>query len=118
MAEGVDPLDNRLRFTIDVARKPRAEQGVDHAIGSGKVDCGGSEDRALIAAGGERRVAFQDVAAAEQAEFDRIAALAEQPAGDESVAAVAARAAEDGDPAARLLKPRRLVGDPRDPPAP
>ena len=73
--EGVDPLDDRLRFAVDVARKTGAEQGVDHAIGSGKGDCGGGEDRALIAAGGERRVAFQGVAAAEQAQFDRIAAL-------------------------------------------
>ena len=74
-AESVDPLDDRLRFAIDVAREPGAEQSVDHAVGLGEVDRGGVEDRALIASGGERRVAFQGVAAAEQAEFDRIAAL-------------------------------------------
>ena len=72
--EGVDPLDDRFRFAVDVAREPRAEQSVDHAIGLGEVDRSGVEDRALIASGGERRIAFQGVAAAEQPEFDRIAA--------------------------------------------
>ena len=78
MAEGVDPLDDRLRFAIDVAREPRAEQSVDHAVGSSEVNCRGGEDQALIASGGERGIAFQGVSTAEQAEFDRIAALAEQ----------------------------------------
>ena len=111
MAEGVDPLDDRLRFAIDVARKPRAEQSVDHAVGSSEVNCRGGEDRARIASGGERGIAFQGVSTAEQAEFDRVAALAEQAAGDEAVAAVASRAAEHDDPAARLRKPRRFVSD-------
>ena len=109
--EGVDPLDDRLRFAIDVARKPRAKQSVDHAIGFGEVGSGGGEDRALIVTRGERRVAFQGVAAAEQAELDRIAALAQEPRGDEAVAAVAAGAAEHGDPAARLREPRRFVSN-------
>src|SRR6202042_1106859 len=111
MAEGVDPLDDRLRFAIDVARKPRAEQSVDHAIGFSEVERGGGEDRALVASRGERRVAFQGIAAADEAELDRKAALAEQAAGDEAVAAVAARPTENGNPAARLRKPRLFVSD-------
>ncbi len=109
--EGVDPFDDRFRFAIDVAREARAEQSVDHAISLGEVDRTGVEDRAGPASGGERRIAFQGIAAAEQSELDRIAALTEQPAGDEAVAAVAARAADDGDPAARFREPHRFVGD-------
>ena len=32
--EGVDPLDDRPRLAVDVAREPRAEEGVDDAIGA------------------------------------------------------------------------------------
>ena len=111
MAEGVDPLDDRLRFAIDVAREPRAEQSVDHAVGFSEVNCRGGEDQALIASGGERGIAFQGVSTAEQAEFDRVAALAEQAAGDEAVPTVASRATKHNDPAARLREPRRFVSD-------
>ena len=109
--EGVDPLDDRLRCAVDVAREARAEQSVDHAIGSGEVNRRGVEDRPLIASGGERRIAFQRVASAKQSELDRIAARRQEPRGYETVAAVAARATENGDPAARLCEPRRFVSD-------
>ena len=90
--------------------RARPEQSVDHAVGVGEVDRGGGEDRALIARG-ERRIAFQGFGPAEKAEFDRVAALVEQPCGDKAVAAVAAGAAENGDPASRSREPRRFVGD-------
>ena len=109
--EIVDTLDDRLRLAIDVAGKSRPEQRVDHAVGLGEVNRSGVEDRSLVASGGERRIAFQGLAAAEQSELDRIAAHRQEPRGDEAVAAVAAGAAEDGDPAARLREPRRFVSD-------
>ena len=81
------------------------------AVGAREVNRRSVEGRPGIARGGERRIAFQRVAPAEQSDLDRISAESEQPRGDEAVAAVAAGAAEDGDPAARLREPRRLVGD-------
>ena len=109
--ESVDPLDDRFRFAIDVAGKPGPEQRVDHAIGLGEVDCAGVVDRSLVASGGERRIALQGLAAAEQSELDRIAARRQEPRSDEAIAAIAARAAENGDPAARPREPRRFVSD-------
>src|SRR5262249_46387573 len=84
---------------------------VDYAVGGCDVNRRGVKDRRLIASGGERRVAFQGVEPAEQSEFDRISALTEQPRGGEAIAGVAAGATKNGDPAARLREPRRLVGD-------
>ncbi len=72
---------------------------------------GRGKDRTLIASGGERRIAFQGLAAAEQAQFNRIAARRQEPPGDEAVAPIAAGAAENGDPAAGPGKPRRFVSD-------
>ena len=36
--EGVDALDDRFRLAVDVARKARAENRVDDAVGAGKVE--------------------------------------------------------------------------------
>ena len=109
--ESIDALDDRFRHALDVAREARAEQGVDHAIGPGEIERRGVEDRALIARGGERRIAAQRLAPAEEPELDRIAAPRKQARGDEAVAAVAAGAAQDDDPAARLCKTRRFIRD-------
>ncbi len=109
--ESVDPLDDRFRFAVDIAGKPGPEQGVDHAVDGAKVNRRSLEDRAGPASGGERGVAFQGVAAAKQPEFDPIAARSQEPRGDETVAAVAAGPAQNGDPAARFREPRRFVGD-------
>ena len=76
-----------------------------------RIERRGVEDPPLIARGGERRIAFQRVALAQEPELDRVAALSQKARGDEAVAAIAARAAEDDDPAARPGKPRRFVGD-------
>ena len=116
--ESIDALDDRFRDALDVAREPGAEQSVDDAIGAAGIDGCGVEDLALVARGGERRIAPQRFAPAEEPELDRVAALCQEPRGDEAVAAVAAGAAEDDDPAARLREPRRLVGDRERPPAP
>ena len=43
--ESIDALDDRFRRAIDVAREAGAEQGVDHAIGAGRIDRRGVEDR-------------------------------------------------------------------------
>ena len=37
--EGIDPLDDRSRGAVDVAREACAKQGVDHAIGAGRDRC-------------------------------------------------------------------------------
>ena len=109
--ESVDALDDRFRDAVDVAREPGPEQSVDDEIGAAGIDGCGVEDLALVARGGERRIAPQRFAPADEPELDRVAALCQEPRGDEAVAAVAAGAAEDDDPAARLREPRRLVGD-------
>ena len=49
-------------------------------------------------------------APADEPEFNRVAALCQEPPGDEAVAAVAAGPAEDDDAAARIREPRPLVG--------
>ena len=110
-SEAVDALDDRFRFAVDVAGEPGPEQRVDHAVGAREVNRRGVEGRSGIASGGERRIAFQRLAPAEQSDLDRVSAQSEQPRGDEAVAAVPAGPAEDGDPAARLREPRRLVSD-------
>ena len=109
--ERIDALDDRLRFAVDVARKPRPEQRVDHAIRAARIDRRGVEDRALKARGGEGGIALQRLAPADEPKLDRVAAAHEQARGDEAVAAVPAGAAEDDDPASRLRAPRRLVRD-------
>ena len=70
--------------------------------------------RALIAAGGERRVALAgDLGGASKPSSTAwpLARSSSRVAID-PVAAVAAGAAEHGDPAARLREPRGVVGDP------
>ena len=109
--ESFDALDDRFRNALDVAREPGPEQSVDDAISAARIDGCGVEDLALVARGGERRIARQRFLPADEPEFDRVAALCQEPPGDEAVAAIAAGAAEDDDPSARLREPRRLVGD-------
>ena len=111
VCESVEALDDHLRFAVDVAREPGPEQRVDHAVGARDINRRSVEGRPRIARGGERRIAFQRVAPTEQSDLDLVSARGKQPRGDEAVAAVAAGAADDGDPAARLCQPRRLVGD-------
>ena len=109
--EGVDALDDRLRFALHLAGESGPEQRVDHAVSARDVNRRKVEGRPRIARGGQRRIAFQRVAPAEQSDLDLISARREQSRGDKAIAAVAAGAAEDGDPAARLCQPGRLVGD-------
>ncbi len=109
--ERIDALDDRFRFAVDVAREAGAEQGVDHTSGAVRIKRRGVEDPPVIARGGERRIAFQRFAFAQEPKLDRVAALSQKARGDEAVAAIAARAAEDDDPAARFGEPRRFVGD-------
>ena len=109
--EGVDPLDDRLRLALDVARQPGAEQRVDHAIGVAEIDVGGRADEALKSRRGDRGVASKRIAAADEPELDDVAASSEQPGGDEAVAAVSPRTAKDGDAPARARLPGRFVGD-------
>ena len=111
--EGVDRLDATKRRAVEIARQPGAEQGVDDEIGGGEIDRLGGRDRTFPARRRQRRVAAQRRALAEQIEADAVAARAQEPRGDEAVAAVAARPADDGDAAGARRHARRLVGDRR-----
>ena len=71
--EGVDPLDDRPRFALDIAREARPEQGVDHAAGPVESEFRGCADSPLETRGGNRGVARERLAPAEEFEFDRVA---------------------------------------------
>ena len=96
---------------VDVARQPRAEDGVDDAVGAGKIDVRRGQNLARETGGRERGVAAERLAPPEEAELDGIAPLRQETRGDETVAAVVAGAAQHDDPAARPREARRLVGD-------
>ena len=68
----------------------------------GEIDRRGVTDRSLIARRGERRIAFQRLAPTQQSERNLVPALSEQPCGDEAIAAIASRAAEEA------IRPRDL----------
>ena len=64
---------------VDVARKAGAVERVDDEVGAVRVERLGRRGCAAIALGGERGVALQRAALAEERELDAIAALREQP---------------------------------------
>ena len=109
--EDVDPLDDRPRLPLDVARQPRAKDRVDDAVGVGEVDARRGRNFPWEARGRDRRVAAERLAPPEEAELDGIAALGEDAPGDEAVAAVVARPAQNRDPSPRRRDPRHLVRD-------
>ena len=97
--EGVDRLDARKRDTVDVARQARAEDRVDHEIRIGESECLRARDILIVARRRQRGVAAQISFFTEQSEAHAIAARGKQAAGDEAVAAVTARPAENRDSA-------------------
>ncbi len=113
--EGVDPLDDRPRLAVDVAREACAEEGVDHAIRAAERDVRRSADRPLEARSGDRGVAAERLAPAEETKLDGKAASREEPRRDETVAAVVTGTADDDDQPPRAREPRSLVrdGEPR-----
>ena len=109
--DGVDGFDDRPRLAVDVAREPRAEDGVDDSVRPGKVDVRGGPRVAGESGGCDRGVAVQRFAPSEKAEFDRKTPLRQEARRDKAVAAIVAGPAKDSDPAPRPDDPRRLVRD-------
>jgi hypothetical protein len=99
------------RRAVDVARQAGAVQRVDDEVGAVEGESFAGANRPAPALRRQSRIAAHPRAIAEQRQFDRIAPGFEQPRGDEAVAAVAARPAQNGDPAAARRHPRRLPGD-------
>ena len=111
--EGVDRLDAAERRAVDVARQAGAVQRVDDEVGVVERESFAGANRPAPARRRQSRIAAHPRAIAEQRELDPIAPGFEQPRGDEAVAAVAARPAQNGDPAAARRHARRLGGDRR-----
>ncbi len=59
LGEGVDPLNERSSFPVEIAGESGAEEAVDHAVRSLDIEVGGRQDRALKPRRRERRVAPQ-----------------------------------------------------------
>ena len=111
MREGVDRFDEAQRSAVDVARKAGAVQRVDDEIGLVEREALAGANRPLPTLRRPRRVAAEARAVAEQRQFDRISPGLQQARGDEAVAAVAARPAQNGDPAAARRQARGLPRD-------
>ncbi len=104
----IETQDQILGRPIEVARKARAEEPVDHEIGGIEIKFLDGEDLAGPTLGGKRRVAPQPVARAKQSELDGKFLPSEHARGDKAVAAIIAGSAENRDAAMAWEKPRGL----------
>ncbi len=110
----IEALDRRARRPVEIARETRAEQRVDGEIG--RIERNGL-DRLEIAPSqalaAKSRVAAQRLDGGRAAQARRRILLLQQPRGDETVAAIVAGSAQDGDASMARRKPARLQRDRR-----
>jgi hypothetical protein len=93
----VDRLDGRRDLALERPGEPGAEEGVDDQARAAHVHRGDRLDRARPTGGGERRVAREPPAVAQEVEAHREAGVRQDPCRDEAVPAVVARPAGHDD---------------------